>query len=87
MFIFKIDSKHKLVVTSQVAPVVKNLPANSGDIRNRDVGFIPRSGISLGGGYVTHSSILGWRIPWTEDHGQLQSMGLEKVGSDKTEAN
>ena len=87
MFIFKIDSKHKLVGTSQVAPVVKNLPANSGDIRDRDVGFIPRSGRSLGGGYVTHSSILGWRIPQTEDPGQLQSMGLERVGSDKTEAN
>ena len=29
---------------------------------------------------VTHSSILAWRIPWTEESGGLQSMGLQKVG-------
>ena len=28
----------------------------------------------------THSSILAWRIPWTEGHGGLQSMGLQRVG-------
>ena len=71
MFIFKIYSKHKLVGTSQVALVAKILPASSGDIRDRDVGFIPRSERALGAGYVTHSSIPGWRIPWTEDPGQL----------------
>ena len=27
---------------------------------------------------ATHSSILAWRIPWTEDPGGLQSMGLQK---------
>ena len=27
-----------------------------------------------------HSSILAWRIPWTEEPGGLQSMGLQKVG-------
>ena len=27
-----------------------------------------------------HSSILAWRIPWAEEHGGLQSMGLERVG-------
>ena len=37
-----------MVGTYQVAPVVKNLPANAGDIR--DVGLIPELGISLGGG-------------------------------------
>ena len=31
---------------------------------------------------VTHSSILAWRIPWTEEPGGLQSMGLQKVGRD-----
>ena len=31
---------------------------------------------------VTHSSILAWRIPWTEEPGQLQSMGLQRVGHD-----
>ena len=29
---------------------------------------------------VTHSSILAWRIPWTEKPGRLQSMGLQRVG-------
>ena len=28
---------------------------------------------------ATHSSILAWRIPWTEEPGRLQSMGLQKV--------
>ena len=43
---------------------------------------------SLGGedplekGMVTHSSILAWRIPWTEEPGRLQSMGSQKVGHD-----
>ena len=31
-------------------------------------------------GNATHSSILPWRIPWTEEHGRLQSMGLQRVG-------
>ena len=29
---------------------------------------------------ATHSSILAWRIPWTEEPGGLQSMGLQKTG-------
>ena len=33
-------------------------------------------------GMATHSSILAWRIPWTEDPGGLQSMGSQKVGHD-----
>ena len=31
---------------------------------------------------ATHSSILAWRIPWTEEPGRLQSMVLQKVGQD-----
>jgi len=31
-------------------------------------------------GMATHSSVLAWRIPWTEEPGGLQSMGLHKVG-------
>ena len=30
-------------------------------------------------GMATHSSILAWRIPWTEETGRVQSMGLQKV--------
>ena len=33
-------------------------------------------------GMVTHSSILGWRIPWTEEPCRLQSMGLQRVRHD-----
>ena len=31
---------------------------------------------------ATRSSVLAWRIPWTEEPGRLQSMGLQKVGQD-----
>ena len=63
-----------------MALVVKNLPANSGDIR--EGGSIPESGRSTGGGNGNHSSILAWRIPWAEEAGGLQSMGLRSVGHD-----
>ena len=31
---------------------------------------------------ATHSSILAWRIPWTEEHGGLQSIGSQRIGLD-----
>ena len=31
---------------------------------------------------ATHSSILAWRIPWTEEPGRLQSVGSQRVGQD-----
>ena len=33
-------------------------------------------------GMATHSSILAWRIPWAEEPGGLQSIGLQRVGHD-----
>ena len=33
-------------------------------------------------GMATHSRILAWRIPWTKEHGRLQSMGSQRVGHD-----
>ena len=45
-----------------------------------DLGLIPGSGRSLEKGVATHSSIFAWRIPWTEEPGRLQSMGLQKDG-------
>ena len=33
-------------------------------------------------GIATHSSILAWRIPWTEEPGELQSTGSQRVGHD-----
>ena len=37
---------------------------------------------SLGKEMATHSSILAWEIPWTEEPGGLQSMGSQRVGLD-----
>ena len=37
---------------------------------------------SLEKGMTNHSSILAWRIPWTEEPGGLQSMGSQRVGHD-----
>jgi len=63
---------------SQVALVVKNPPANTGDIRN--MGSFPGSGRSPEEGMATHSSILAWRIPWREEPGTLQSIRLQRFG-------
>ena len=38
--------------------------------------------VPLEEGMATHSSILAWKIPWTEESGGLQSMGSQKVGHD-----
>ena len=62
----------------QVAPEVKNPPANAGDIR--DMGSIPGLGRSLEEGVATHSSILSWRISWTEKPGGLQSRESHRIG-------
>ena len=45
------------------------------------VGSIPGSGRPLGGENKTHSSILAWKIPWTEDPSGLQSMGSQKYNA------
>ena len=69
---------HEESEVSQVALVVKNPPANAGDVRKAV--SIPESGRSSGEGMAAHSSILAWRIPWTEEPGGLQSMGSKTVG-------
>ena len=45
-----------------------------------DPSSIPGLGRSSGEGVATHSSILAWRIPWTEEAGRLQSTGLQRIG-------
>ena len=55
--------------------VDKESACNAGDL-----GLIPGLGGSLEKGMATHSSILAWRIPWTEEPGRLQSMGWQRVG-------
>ena len=44
-----------------------------------DLGSIPGWEDLLEKGTVTHSSILAWRMPWTEEPGRLQSMRLQRV--------
>ena len=60
--------------------MVKNPPANAGDAG--DTSSIPGLGRSPGGEMATHSSILAWESPWTEEPGGLQSMGSPRVGHD-----
>ena len=55
--------------------MVKNPPANAGEVR--DASSIPGQEDSLEKGMATHSSILAWRIPWTEEPGGLQSLGSQ----------
>ena len=53
-------------------------PTNTGDIR--DVGSIPGSGRSPGMEMATYSSILAWRITWTEEPSGMQYVGSPRVG-------
>ena len=57
-----------------------NPPANAEGVRDLD--WMPELRRSPGGGHATHSSILAWRIPWTEEPGGLQSMGSQRVRHD-----
>ena len=54
--------------------VGKKSACNAGDL-----GSIPGSGRSPGEGNGNHSSILAWKIPWTEEPGGLQSMGSQEL--------
>ena len=65
------------IVASLTAQTVKNLPV----MRETWVQSLGRED-PLEKGMATHSSILGWRIPWTEEPGGLQSMGSQRAGSD-----
>ena len=65
---------------SQVMLVVKNPPANAGDIR--DTGSIPGSGRSPGGGHSNLLQYFAWGIPWTKEPGRLQSIGSQRVRHD-----
>ena len=55
----------------------KEYAGNAGDLSS-----IPGLGRSPGEGNATHSSILAWKIPWNEEPGGLQSLGLQRVRPD-----
>ena len=61
---------------SLVAQPVKHLPA----MRETGVQSLARE--SPGEEMAPHSSTLAWKIPWMEEPGGLQSMGLQRVGHD-----
>ena len=61
-----------------MAQTVKNLPA----MQETGVRFLGRED-PLEKEMATHSSILAWRIPWTEEHGGLQSIVSQRVGHDR----
>ena len=60
--------------------MVKILPATAGDAG--DAGSKLGQEDPLEEGMATHSSILAWRIPWTEEPEGLWSIGLQRVGQD-----
>ena len=60
-----------------MAQVVKRLPAMR-ETQVRSLGWED----PLEKEMATHSSILAWKILWTEEHSRLQSMGLQRVGHD-----
>ena len=65
------------LVASLVAQMVKKLPS----MQDTWVLSLDRED-TLEKGAATHSSILAWEIPWTEEPGRLQSMGSQRVGCD-----
>ena len=66
---------HSTPWASLVAQMVKSLPA----MQETGVRSLGQED-PLGEGIATHSSILAWRIPRTEEPGRLQSMGSQRVG-------
>ena len=60
-----------------MAQTVKNVPA----VQETRVQSLGRED-PLEKGMATHSNILAWRIPWTEEPSGLQSMGSQRVGHD-----
>ena len=60
-----------------MALVVKNLSASAGRLKRHELDPWVRR-IPLEEGTATHSSVLAWRIPWTEEPGGLQYPGVAK---------
>ena len=74
----KLDTTDQLTLIG--GAVLKNPLANAGNAR--DVGLIPDGEDPLEKEMATHSSILAWESPWTEDTGRLQFVGLARVEHD-----
>ena len=68
---------HSAMEQKYPGALVKNPPANAEDARYP--GLIPGWGRSPERGMATRSRVPAWEIPWTEEPGGLQSMGLQRV--------
>ena len=68
------DVPYKKLWTFLLAQMVQNLPA-TWETQIRSLGWVD----PLEKEMATHSSIIAWKIPWTEEPGGLQSMGLRRV--------
>ena len=66
------------ITCTQYYPVAQTVESacNAGDLSS-----IPKREDPLENEMATHSSILAWKIPWLEEPGRLQSMGLQRVGT------
>ena len=71
----EIDIQYSVPGASLLAQMVKNLPAMQ-EMHVWSLGWKD----PLEKGMATHSSILAWRILWTEEPGELQSIGMQIVG-------
>ena len=72
--------------TWQPTPVFLGFPAGSDGKESTcnagHLGSIPGLGRSPHRGHATHSTVLAWRIPWTEEPGRLQSIGSQRIRHD-----
>ena len=78
--------QHLLFVDSLMMAIVTGFPSGS-TVKNLPVVqetrvWSPGREDPLEEGMATHSSVLAWRIPWTEEPGRLQSTGSQRVGHD-----
>ena len=68
--------QHSVYRSSLVAQIVKNLSAMQ-ETKVQSLGWD-----TLQKGMLTHSTVLAWRIPWTQEPGGLQPMGSQRVRHD-----
>ena len=73
----KVETMFYMTKTSPVAQIVKRLPTMR-ETWDRSLGRED----PLEKEMATHSSILTWKTPWTEEPGRLLSMGLQRIGHD-----
>ena len=74
------DANFKLSIQGEMKDQCKEIEENNRMGKTRDLFKKIRD--TLEKEMATHSSILAWRIPWTEEPGGLQSMGSQRVGHD-----